>query len=300
VSADVCEVVRRVLRGEISAEVALMELLLRGLNPALLGRTLEELSHRSAVEEAPPAGEPLVRLLLLLKEHESGCERIAAMLAGGAGEIPPACTESEAIDLTRQFFDRAVGLSEEASVAAYSLASPCLLDKATSEIVRLMRSWGLLGRNRAALEIGCGIGRMQIALAGEVKEACGIDISAHMIDVARRRSARMDGLRFFICSGKDLSMFPASRFNLVFAVDSFPYIHASGPALVEAHFREVARVLGPAGDLAIFNFSYRSDPDQDRCDVRALAAAYRFDVLTAGTTPFSLWNGLAFHLRRAY
>ena len=37
----------------------------------------------------------------------------------------------------------------------------------------------------------------------------------------------------------------------------------------------------------------------DIADARRLAAAHGFDVVRAGETPFTIWDGVGFHLRRA-
>lgn len=69
-------------------------------------------------------------------------------------------------------------------------------------------------------------------------------------------------------------------------------------ALVEQHFREAHRVLRNRGHFVILNFSYRGDPVSDRRDVDHLAHDWGFEVVAGGIRPFTLWDGLAFHLRR--
>jgi ubiquinone/menaquinone biosynthesis C-methylase UbiE len=119
-----------------------------------------------------------------------------------------------------------------------------------------------------------------------------------MISVARRRSEGLRNVSFSTCTGMDLRGFDDESFDLVFAVDSFPYLVQSGMALVRTHFAEAARVLRANGELVILNFAYGTDASNDCDDVAALATAHGFEVLVAGTTPFALWNGTAFRLRR--
>ncbi|MFP5287515.1 MAG: class I SAM-dependent methyltransferase, partial [Thermoanaerobaculia bacterium] len=204
----------------------------------------------------------------------------------------------EAVAACRFFFDRAVRRSEEGSVAAYSLGDAGILARATEEIVGLFDRWNLLGPERRTLEIGCGIGRMQAALAPRVAEAWGIDVSPKMIDAARRRCEGLPNVCFSVCSGFDLAGLPDEGFDFVLAVDSFPYIHQAGPKVVEMHFQEVARVLRPGGDFVILNFSYRDDPAADRSEVRRLCRTTGFDLVVAGAEPFKLWDGMAFHGRK--
>ena len=86
-------------------------------------------------------------------------------------------------------FDRAACASPEGSVALYALGNPELLKAATEEVVDRLRDWGLIGRERDVLDLGCGIGRFGAALAGQVGGYVGIDISGEMIAAARRRCA---------------------------------------------------------------------------------------------------------------
>jgi ubiquinone/menaquinone biosynthesis C-methylase UbiE len=190
-----------------------------------------------------------------------------------------------------------VASSEEASVALYSLGNAALLNEATDELVARLTEWQLVDRDRMVLDVGCGIGRLELALSPLVRRMTGIDVSGKMIETARRRSAGLANVTFELVSGVMLP-FSARSFDLVLAVDSLPYLVGLGPAMIDANFREFARVLPPGGDLAILGFSYRDDPERDRRDVAELAERHRFDVLDAGSAPFRLWNAHAFRLRR--
>jgi ubiquinone/menaquinone biosynthesis C-methylase UbiE len=158
--------------------------------------------------------------------------------------------------------------------------------------------WGVLGGDRRALEIGCGIGRFQAALAPQVAAAHGIDVSPAMITAARHRCSGLDNVVLALSSGRDLALYRDRSFHFVFAVDSFPYIHHAGAALVEAHFREAVRVLLPGGELGIFNYSYRDDPAADRREFARLCREHGLQIVAAGEQPFRLWDGVAFRARR--
>ena len=119
-----------------------------------------------------------------------------------------------------------------------------------------------------------------------------------MIEAARRRCAGLENVHLAVSSGRDLAGFADGAFDLVFAVDSFPYIHYAGPALVETHFREAARVLRPGGELAIFNFSYRDDVPTDRREVARLCPACGLTLLANGEQPFRRWDGIAFRAQK--
>jgi ubiquinone/menaquinone biosynthesis C-methylase UbiE len=284
---------RRVLdaleEGRCSPPVALMQLLIEAEDEALVERVVREAAMRS---------EKAAALLPLVEQNASGCARIAAMLRADVDVPPQQATIEEGVAFCQRLFDWSVQQSEEASVALYSLGNPTLLDEATREIVDLLRDWGVLGPTRDALDIGCGIGRMEVALSPLIRQIHGIDVSSRMIDVARRRCAARSNVTFATCSGLDLGELSTASFDLVLAIDSFPYLVQSGEALAAAHFAEVARVLRCGADFVILGFSYRDDPARDRADVASLARTHGFRVEVAGTTPFALWNAMAFRMIR--
>jgi SAM-dependent methyltransferase len=51
-------------------------------------------------------------------------------------------------------------------------------------------------RGEAVLEIGCGTGRVALRLAGEGVDLTGLDLSAEMLEVARRKSAGLPDIRW--------------------------------------------------------------------------------------------------------
>lgn len=283
---------------EPSPAIALMRLLIETEDADRVGELLDAaVAEVASLPADAAARRRAVELHQLFHANRAGCTRIAAMLTSGVDTGTPAASIDEGIAFCTRLFDWSVRQSEEASVALYSLGNPQLLDQATAEIVTLLEQWNVLGPDRTILQIGCGIGRVERALAQRVREAYGIDVSANMIEVARRRCADFDNVRLSTCSGRDLAAFEAATLDLVYSVDAFPYLYQSGMALVETHFREVARVLKGSGHFVILNFSYRGDAAADRRDVGRLAAETGFEVLVDGTTPFTLWNGLAFQLR---
>ncbi len=278
----VSSIIDRYRAGAISAEIAVMELLI---------------AHEDASEVARlVAGVP--PLLALCERHAAGANRIAAMLRTGPDTSEPAASVEAGIAHARTLFDWSVQQSEEASVALYSLGSAEVLERATAELVALYVARGWVRADRAILQIGCGIGRLEHALSPLVREAHGIDVSPKMIDAARRRCADLSNVTFAVTDGRDLQAYPDARFDLVHAIDTFPYLVQAGMPLVETHMREAARVLVPGGDLVIGNWSYRDDRALDLADLERCAELAGLAVVSAGERPLALWNGVLFHLRR--
>lgn len=278
-------VLARYVAGEVSAEIALMHLLLAAGGTAPLQQCLAVL--------AAGGREPFVHLADLAARHRDALARAAAVaaLAWAAPEAGEA-----ALAGWRQCFDRAVAAAPEAAVALYSLGDPAILARATAELAALLDRCGLLGRERAALDIGCGIGRIEQALAPRLGHIVGIDLSPAMIAEAERRCAALGNVRFAVCEGTGLSQFAPASFDLVLAIDSFPYIVAAGGDLAARHVHDAARLLRPGGALAIFNYSYRGDLAADLAELAALADTAGFRVERDGTRDLGLWDGRFFLL----
>jgi SAM-dependent methyltransferase len=298
--SDVADVLARYFGGEISAPVTLMQLLIETEDADSVratvdaaGRDLERTSpgsanHRRARE-----------LAQLMKANAAGCERIAAMLRADVDSAKPARSVEEGIAFSERLFDWSVQQSEEASVALYSLGNPELLQRATDEIVARLRTWGLITGDTDLLDIGCGIGRLLVALAPYVASATGIDVSAEMVKVAKRRSAGFKNVTVLKGDGRGLTGIADASFDLAIAVDSFPYLRQSGYALVEHFVAESARVLRPRGELVILNYSYSEDSDADVGEVRSLAAQNGFQLVQVGERTFEMWDAVAYRLRKA-
>jgi SAM-dependent methyltransferase len=291
--AAAADVLGRCARGELSPEVALVRLLIAygdvdalGSGLAAAGRAARDAGMRGAIE----------RVRNLLAGNSEGSALVLAMLA--RERAAAGAEAADEVERCRDLFDRLVGESAEASVALYSLGDPGLLDAATREVVALLDRLAVLGTERQVLEIGCGIGRFQRALAGRVAAITGIDIATRMIAVARQRCVGLPNVTLLETAGRDLSQFASGSFDAVLAIDAMPYLYRAGTALVATHFAEAARVLRAGGDFVILNLSYRGDLDLDRQDARRLAATTGFTVLRDGTTDLELWDGATFHLRK--
>lgn len=268
--------------GRISPQVALARLVLAGVSP-------EEIVRRAA---------PASALAQLLAEQREGIERLARMAAqSGLDHGLAADTPDAALARLRRAFDRAVACSPEASVAAYSLGDPAILDAATAELVDWLAAENLIGPDSNVLDLGCGIGRVAAALAPRCRAVLGVDLSPAMVAEAMRRHTAPN-LRFALTNGRGLPEAEAGSFDLVLAVDSFPYLLQAGHAVADQHVAAAARLLRQGGALAILNLSYRGDLEADRADAERWAATYAFRLTRSGTTPFSLWDGTAFLLRR--
>jgi SAM-dependent methyltransferase len=284
------DAVGQCLAGRVSAEVALARLLLGGRTAAGIGAELD-------VRRPEPPGPRWEAMRRLLDGHAAALDRLAAEIAETGGDHSALGLDGAGgVARIAAFFDRAVAHSPEAGVALYSLGDPAILAAATAEVADWLDGAGLLRPGADVLDLGCGFGRMAAALSPRCRSVLGMDVSAGMVAEARRRHAGLPNARFETTPGRDLSALPTGAFDLVLAVDSFPYLVQAGVA--EAHVAGTARALRPGGALAVLNLSYRGDPDLDRADAARWAGAHGLVLEASGTTPFALWDGAAFVFRR--
>ena len=272
------------LDGTISPQIALARLVLGGMSGAAL-------TDRLATHEGDPRAAALLRVAA---ERAGDLARLPAVFAGAPLDHGADGSPAELIAMVAAAYDAAVARSPEASVAAYSLGHPATLAAATAEVVDWLDATMLLRPGASVVDVGCGIGRIAAALLPRAGSVLGLDISTGMVAEARRRYSD-PRLRFEGCDGTDLDFLPPSAFDLVLAVDSFPYLVQAGTAA--RHVAGAARALRTGGALAILNVSYRAQAAADRHDAEGWAAAHGLALERAGETPFRLWDGTAWVLR---
>ena len=101
-----------------------------------------------------------------------------------------------------------------------------------------------------ALDFGCGAGRLTRALARHFERAIGIDVSASMVDTARRLNAGIDGLEFRVNPSPRIDGIAGASVDFVFSRITLQHIPAD---LAEGYVDEFFRILAPGG-AAVFQF----------------------------------------------
>ena len=107
---------------------------------------------------------------------------------------------------------------------------------------------GICQRRTAALDFGCGAGRLTAALAGYFDSVTGVDISVSMLDAARGLVAAQPGCTFLHNASPDLRVFPDASFDLVYSSLVLQHM-PRGMAL--AYLTEFVRVTRPGGAVVI-------------------------------------------------
>jgi len=99
------------------------------------------------------------------------------------------------------------------------------------------------------LEIGCGTGRLSVALAKHFAFVDGIDISQKMIEIAQKDNKDIPNLKFYVNNGLDLSYFSNNTYDFIFSFLVFQHIPRK--SIVFSYLKEIYRVLKPGGFMKI-------------------------------------------------
>lgn len=118
-------------------------------------------------------------------------------------------------------------------------------------IARIMREVDLYAprlRRLAALDFGCGVGRLTVPLAVHFERVIGLDASPEMIAQARRIHGTSSPCQFILNRRSDLRCFRDGSFDLVHSALVLQHIP---PAIALRYIGELVRVTAPGG-LTIF------------------------------------------------
>jgi SAM-dependent methyltransferase len=97
----------------------------------------------------------------------------------------------------------------------------------------------------AALEIGCGPGRLMRPMSRHFTEIHGVDVSDEMVRLARERLRGVTHAHPQVTAKSDLAMFPDAKFDFVYSYAVFQHIPSRD--VVFSYLREAWRVLKPGG-----------------------------------------------------
>jgi cyclopropane fatty-acyl-phospholipid synthase-like methyltransferase len=98
------------------------------------------------------------------------------------------------------------------------------------------------------VDLGCGWGTFELALAERVREVVGVDFSERAIEFCRRRLAEKPHPNVrFVCADAGDTGLPTGGFDLVIAADLFEHLYPEDSSRVAA---EAYRLLAPGGRIA--------------------------------------------------
>lgn len=115
---------------------------------------------------------------------------------------------------------------------------------------KLLSHYGLDGavaKEKTALDMGCGVGRMAFAMSSDFKEVFGVDVSEIMIEKAQeyQKIFGETNIKFSVNNGVDLSSFSDESLDFVFSYIVLQHCPSSKQVL--KYIKEFSRVLKPGG-----------------------------------------------------
>jgi ubiquinone/menaquinone biosynthesis C-methylase UbiE len=121
-------------------------------------------------------------------------------------------------------------------------------------VIEYLQSLGLVpDPTAAALDFGCGVGRLTRALSHHFRECWGVDISPTMVRLAREFNHDRDRCHFLLNESDDLGRFPEGNFGFIYTSIVLQHIERK---LVERYLLEMIRVL-KAGGIFVFQVPER-------------------------------------------
>ncbi len=122
--------------------------------------------------------------------------------------------------------------------------------KQWTELKKMLGHYNLeeaVGKNKKALDMGCGVGRIAFSMANDFQDIFGVDVAEIMIEKANeyQKNLGINNVNFSVNNGIDLFSFKDNFFDFVFS-----YIvlqHCPSEKQVLRYVKEFSRVLKPNG-----------------------------------------------------
>jgi SAM-dependent methyltransferase len=137
------------------------------------------------------------------------------------------------------------------------------------DLMRKLEGMGHPKSRSAALDFGCGVGRLTFALTEWFDTVTGIDIAPSMIEAARRLSLANGRCQFLLNDNSDLSLLRPDGFDLIYSNIVLQHIPEK---YARSYIAEFIRVLRPGG-IAVFQA-----PSKLRSRSRVSRFGYRLNL----------------------
>lgn len=150
-----------------------------------------------------------------------------------------------------------IAVSQKAAAVSVSgHAEEVELQRSGEQTLRNLLDLASIATADEVLEIGCGVGRIGLALARHCRAWTGADISANMVAFAKDRLCSVENVRVAQLREVGLGEFSDACFDVVYVTNMFPHIDEIDRW---RYVEEAFRVLRPGGRIFIDNVDIESD-----------------------------------------
>lgn len=125
--------------------------------------------------------------------------------------------------LPQKLYWHIAGLIHPWSSVLEGISDPIKLYQESRNLIKILKKLKLITKNSAVLDIGCGVGRLEYALAKQVKSCTGIDIAPSMITLAKK-NIKAKNIDFIVVNGKNLTQLKQKQFDLIFSIIVFQHL----------------------------------------------------------------------------
>lgn len=143
----------------------------------------------------------------------------------------------------------------------------------------------------AAVDFGCGVGRLTQALARRFGSVLGLDVSPEMIRIARQVNKYGSRVRYETNDGPLVHMLPVASVDFIYSTLVLQHVH---PNVSSGYIADLVKSLRPGG---LFVFQLPSTrAEARRGPVPMPESAYQASVLAPRAIPGRMEAGSPFHL----
>ncbi|MEH6518733.1 MAG: class I SAM-dependent methyltransferase [Halioglobus sp.] len=124
---------------------------------------------------------------------------------------------------------------------------------ATGEIeidaaLRKTRDLGIKLKYSAALDFGCGVGRLSRAISERFEQVSSVDISKTMLNHAKEANSDKKNIKYILNTRSDLSIIPSNSVDFLYSNIVLQHIPSG---LQKSYIQEFCRVLNTGGVMVI-------------------------------------------------
>jgi|JI7StandDraft_1071085.scaffolds.fasta_scaffold04888_4 ubiquinone/menaquinone biosynthesis C-methylase UbiE len=133
-------------------------------------------------------------------------------------------------------------------------------DRKIHQLFDMLREQKIKVNKGSALDFGCGVGRLTLALASHFQQVNGVDIAESMIELANRYNKYPERCKYFVNTKDDLSLFSERSFDFIYTVIVLQHMRQE---YAKSYIAEFVRLLKPSG-VAVFQMpaKYIGPPQQ--------------------------------------